>query len=100
MRCEETKSLLDLHLDGELPLELTEKLDRHMLRCPQCAGELRSLEQTKRLLREAIAPEESSPAFRERAVARLHDQLSSHLRTAVDHEMGRQWILPFSRHEV
>ena len=100
MKCEETKSLLDLHLDGDLPLELADKLDRHLLRCPQCAGELRSLEQTKRLLRAAVAPAEPSPAFRERAAARLHNLLASHLRPAVGQEAGRQWILPFSRNEV
>jgi len=100
MKCDEVKSLLDLHLDGELPMELTAKLDRHLLRCPQCAGELRSLEQTRSLLREAAPPCVPSPAFRERAAARLHTELAAHLRPAGGEESGRQWILPFSRHEV
>ena len=100
MRCEETKSLLDLHLHGDLPQDLGVKVERHLLRCPQCAGDLRSLEQTRALLREFVAPVEPSPAFRERAAARLHTQLAQHLRPAADREEGRQWILPFSRNEV
>lgn len=99
MRCEETKSLLYLHLDGDLPQELTVKLDRHLLRCPQCSGELRSLEQTRALLREAVPLATPSPGFCERAVARLQAQLSDHIRTPVEQDAGRQWILPFSHHE-
>ena len=99
MRCEEARSLLDLHLDDGLPEELAVKFERHLLRCAQCAGELRSLEQTRALLREAAEPAEPSPAFRERVVARLHDQLAAHLRPISEQEAGRQWILPFPRHE-
>ena len=44
MRCEEWSHLLDLSLDGELPEETARALDRHSLRCPACAYELRTLE--------------------------------------------------------
>jgi hypothetical protein len=100
MRCEEAQLLLDLHLDNSLPQELAVKLDRHLLRCSQCAGELRSLEQTRALLRDAIPPAEPTPAFRERAAARLHDSLAAHLRPAATPAAARQWILPFTRQEL
>ncbi|HLJ57745.1 MAG TPA: zf-HC2 domain-containing protein [Chthonomonadaceae bacterium] len=96
MRCEEAGALLDLYLDGCLPLELSTKLDRHLLRCAACPGELRSLEQTIALLREASSPEQPSPSFRERAAARLQSQLAGHLRSTSKDDVGRQWILPFT----
>lgn len=95
MKCEEARSLLDLHLDAELPQELGMKLDRHLLRCSQCAGELRSLEQTRSLLIEAVSREESTPGYRERAGARLQDALAEHLRADSSSDVGRQWTLPF-----
>ena len=100
MRCDEAKSLLDLHHDDELPQELAVKLDRHLIRCAQCAGEIRSLEQTTALLRASVEIAEPSAGYRERALARLHDQLAAHLRPAARSDSGRQWVLPFSRHET
>ena len=54
MKCEEAQLLLDLHLDGNLPQELVDRLERHLIRCSRCAGELRALEQARALLREAV----------------------------------------------
>jgi anti-sigma factor RsiW len=99
MRCEELRGLLDLYLDGELPEETARRLDRHLLRCPACAYEARTLEQTQAMLREAIPPAETSPAFRERASARLLDALAPHLRPAQEAESARQWTLPFLHEE-
>ena len=47
MRCEELQPLLDMRLDNELPEEIAQKVDRHLLRCPTCAYEIRTLEQTR-----------------------------------------------------
>src|SRR5438045_1716947 len=94
MRCDEAEALLDIHLDGELPQEMADKLDRHLLRCALCAGQLRSLEQTRTLLRITLQPAEPSPAYRERALARLSDRLAPHLRPTVIQDDGRQWVLP------
>ena len=99
MKCDEAGALLDLHLESELPQELGDRLDRHLLRCAQCAGELRSLEQTRSLLQKALDPAEPSPAYRERALARLTDQLAPHLRPAASQDDGRQWALPFLQSE-
>jgi predicted anti-sigma-YlaC factor YlaD len=99
MRCEELSGLLDLYLDGELPEEMARKVDRHLLRCLACAHEVRTLEQTRAMLREAVAPSETSPGFRERTNARLLDAFAAHLRPTQEAERGRLWPLPFLREE-
>ncbi len=96
MRCEEIRSLLDAHLDSELPEELNRRVDRHLLRCPSCSYEARTLEQTRAMLREAVPPAVPSPGFRERAVARLLDALPD-LHPAPGAAASRQWALPFHR---
>ena len=98
MRCEEIRSLLDAHLDKELPEEWIRRLDRHLLRCQVCSYEARTLEQTRAMLREAVAPAVASPSFRERAAARLLDALPE-LHSAPSSGASRQWSLPFSREE-
>ena len=96
MTCGEIKELLDLYLDNELSEEARTRLERHLLKCPDCAFQLRSLEQTRELLLESFSPAEASPSFRERMSARLQDAFSDTLRPepVVD---GWQRELPFSR---
>jgi hypothetical protein len=95
MKCEEAEALLDLHLGHELPQELSDKLDRHLLRCARCAGEMRSLEQVCDLLHNTFEPAQPSPSYRERALARLNDQLAPNMRPVEGVSDGRQWVLPF-----
>src|SRR5579871_4100727 len=86
MRCEEVHGLLDLYLEGELPEETARKVDRHLLRCPTCAYEARTLEQTRAMLREAVLPAETSPGFREKTAAKLLDSLFDRLKLpAIEH---------------
>jgi predicted anti-sigma-YlaC factor YlaD len=98
MRCEEIRTLLDAHLDHELAEELNRRVERHLLRCPTCSYEARTLEQTRAMLREAVPAAITSPGFRERAVARLLDALPD-LHPASAADAARQWSLPFSRDE-
>ena len=99
MRCEEWEHLLNLSLDGELPEETARALDRHTMRCPACAYELRTLEQTRRMLRDADLSEAPSDGFRQRTAARLRDALTDRTRPAASRESAWQWILPFAREE-
>src|SRR5580658_6557384 len=99
MRCEETRTLLDLYIDGDLPEEVVQKLDRHLLRCPACAYEVRTLEQTRSMLRESVGPAATSPGFRERTLARLLDALEPCLQVRPGPTAGRQWALELLQEE-
>ena len=93
MRCEEIRALLDLHMDKQLPTENATIIERHLLRCQACAHELHTLQQTRIMLRESVAPSETTANFRTRTLARLMDNFApSARRIAVN---SRQWILPF-----
>jgi anti-sigma factor RsiW len=94
MRCAELNDLIDLYIDDELAEETRAHVERHLLRCPDCAFRVRSIEQTKAMLREACPDIESSPSFRERMAARLQDALSDVIR-AEPAEDVRQRTLTF-----
>lgn len=94
MRCNTVHALLDLHLEHQLPEELAQQIERHLMRCASCAFEARTLEQTYGLLRAAVPPVTPSPAFRERAAARLLDALAPHLHSRPEQTDTRQWRLP------
>jgi anti-sigma factor RsiW len=99
MRCDEIQALLDIHADGELPEEMGQRVERHLLRCANCAYEARALEQTRRMLRETVAPATLAPAFRERMSARLLDAFADRLRPSAIPAQTRQWTLPLAREE-
>ena len=94
MRCDQLEELLDYYLDNDLSEEGRAKVERHVLRCPDCAFRVRALEQTRALLRGAYSPAEASPSFRERMSARLEDDLADVLRHEPV-EDSRQRILSF-----
>ena len=93
MNCKEITDLLDLYSDGELSEEARARVDRHLIRCAECAYRIRSIDQTRALLREAYPREESAPGFRERLEARLESELADHLKTEPA-ESAAQWSLP------
>ena len=80
MRCDDIEELIDLYLDNALSEEARARVERHVLRCPDCAFRVRTLEQTRGMLREACPLAEASPSFRERMAARLHDEFADVLR--------------------
>jgi len=94
MRCEEFTNLIDLYLDGDLSDESRAGVQRHVIRCESCAFMLRSLEQSRELLRDSHPRAQSSPAFRERAAAKLQDCFADVLRREPEVAEG-QWSLPF-----
>ena len=91
--------LIDPYLDGALAEEARARVERHLLRCGECAFEVRSLEQTRSHLRNALPSAASSPAFREKMVARLTDQFADVLRPS-EPAVESQWPLPFLRDPV
>lgn len=94
MRCDEIQELIGAYVDGELPQETAVRMERHLLRCAACSYEARTMEQTRALLQEAIPASELSPAYREKAAARLLDMLAPHLRPEPEPASARQWLLP------
>ena len=93
MRCEDIQELADLYVDGELAEETIARVSRHLLRCPDCSYQIRSIEQTRGHLREACSKQESNPGFRERLSARLHSEFADHL-TPESADMPGQLALP------
>jgi anti-sigma factor (TIGR02949 family) len=67
-RCREIFARLSDYLDGELPEDFCERIDRHMGDCPPCRDFLKSLERTVRLVEGVetpTMPEEVRRAVRE-----------------------------------
>jgi len=93
MNCAELEELSDLYIEGSLSEESHSRIDRHLLRCHDCAYRIRSLEQTRGLLREAMPRSESNPGFRERLSARLHAEFADHL-TPESADLPNQLSLP------
>lgn len=94
MRCSDFQELLDLYMDGDLPEEMRARLERHLLRCAECAFQARTLEQTRAHLRAAYPHPEPPPAFREKMAARLQDAFQDRLRREPEPNAA-QWSLPF-----
>ena len=99
MRCEATKNLLDLSLDGVLSEETATSLARHLLRCPACATEMRTLETTRELLRQSVPAETASAEYHDRTLARLQAAFFANTRQSSLPDTGRQWTLPFARED-
>ena len=93
LRCEEIEELADLYVEGELSEESTARISRHLFRCPDCSYRIRSIEQTRGLLRDAAPKRESNPGFRERMSARLHAEFAEHL-TLEPADLPGQLALP------
>ena len=94
MRCADFQDLLDLYIDDALPEEMRARLQRHLLRCAECAFQAHTLQQTRAHLRAAYPPQQTTPAFREKMAARLQDAFQDRLRREPEPNAA-QWSLPF-----
>ncbi|MBM3810239.1 MAG: zf-HC2 domain-containing protein [Acidimicrobiia bacterium] len=68
--CKEVFALLSQYLDGELPEDVCEQMDRHIGDCPPCVEFLASLKKTAALCRQ-MEVEEKPPELAEEARASL-----------------------------
>jgi anti-sigma factor RsiW len=93
MNCTEIEELIDLYLDDALSEETRSRVERHILRCPDCAFRVRTLEQSIGLLREAYPSLDASPSFRERMAARLQDSLTDVLRPEPTEDIRQRSIV-------
>ncbi len=67
MDCREARALLDPYADGELPLDRSLELERHLAACPTCPGELEAVRSLGAALRERL-PYHTAPLELHRAV--------------------------------
>ena len=75
MNCRDVQSLAGNYLDGELPEEMCDRLQRHLLRCGACREELDSL----RMAGEVLAAASRAPAVREEFIASALETLRREL---------------------
>lgn len=54
MKCAEVRELLGNYMDQELTESMMQRIERHLLRCPACAYEARSIEQAREMLRRGV----------------------------------------------
>ncbi len=72
MKCADVRDLLGNYMDGELTERMMQRIEKHLLRCPECAYEARSIEQARDLLRRGV----DSPMVSERLGERILRQLA------------------------
>jgi anti-sigma factor RsiW len=75
MNCRDAQGLAGNYLDGELPEELCDRLQRHLLRCGACREEFESL----RMAAEVLAAATKAPAVREEFVTAALEALRREL---------------------
>ncbi len=81
MTCAEIRDLLGNYLDEELSDRMMQRVEKHLLRCPACAYEARSLEQARQLLRQGVAQPMVSEALGERILRQVAERFP-HLQSA------------------
>lgn len=74
MKCAEVRELLGNYMDQELTESMMQRIERHLLRCPSCAYELRSMEQARAMLRQGV----DSPMVSEQVGERILRHLAEH----------------------
>lgn len=72
MKCADVRELLGNYMDQELTETMMQRVEKHLLRCPTCAYEARSLEQARDLLRHGV----ESPMVSEQTGERILHHLS------------------------
>lgn len=89
MKCAEVRELLGNYMDQELTESMMQRIEKHLLRCPACAYEARSLEQAREMLQRGVESPMVSEPLGERILNHIAEHFP-HLRTA------RQMEEPFS----
>jgi anti-sigma factor RsiW len=75
MTCREACGLAGSFLDGELPEEICDGIQRHLLRCDSCRAEVDSLRMAVDLLRTTQQPPAPGEEFLTRALATVAESL-------------------------
>lgn len=76
MKCAGVRELLGNYMDQEMTETMMQKVEKHLLRCPACAYEARSLEQARELLRQGVESPMVSEQLGERILRHLVEHFS------------------------
>jgi hypothetical protein len=71
--CREIRELLSQLVDGEIPVDLRAKVDRHLSVCPSCRSAFNELKQTVALLR-GLEPVQPPPWLEGRIMTRVREE--------------------------
>jgi anti-sigma factor RsiW len=75
MTCRDVQALAGSYLDGELPEEMCDRVQRHVLRCAGCREDLESVRMAVEVLTAGQAAPEVSEEFVQSALAALAREL-------------------------
>ena len=75
MNCRDTQALAGSYLDGELPEEMCDRIQRHLLRCGGCRQEIDSLRMAVDVLRATHTAPRAGEAFLQSALESLAREL-------------------------
>jgi hypothetical protein len=71
VKCTEVRELLGNYMDQEMTESMMQRIEKHLLRCPACAYEVRSIEQARDMLRRGVETPMVSELLGERILRRL-----------------------------
>lgn len=80
MKCADVRELLGNYMDQELTEGMMQRIEKHLLRCPACAYEARSIEQAREMLRRGVETPMVSEPLGERILRQIREQFP-HLQT-------------------
>lgn len=75
MNCSDVRSLAGNYVDAELPEEICDRIQRHLLRCAGCREEVDGLRMAVEVLRSTHAPLDPGELFLTSALERLAAEL-------------------------
>ena len=75
MTCRDVQAMSGNYVDGELPEELGDRIQRHLLRCAECREDVDSQKRAIEILKASNASPTPSEAFVQSALHRLAEEL-------------------------
>jgi anti-sigma factor RsiW len=76
MNCSDVRGLAGNYIDDELPDEVHDRIQRHLLKCAGCQREVSTLGGAVRALRTAVPTAAPHPAFIQAALEKLSEELN------------------------
>lgn len=94
MKCAEVRELLGNYMDQELTEAMMQRVEKHLLRCPACAYEARSVERVRELLRQGVESPMVSEQLGERILHHLMERFPHLQASSPEQELLSLPLLP------